>query len=273
MEIRVMICWRGRSRAGPEEGAQHGPAVRVGERAAVGMKIRLAAINGGVFKQARFQGVVAAQVGFVGVEHAVAVEVVARKQIEGTAVHQPQFVHGLKRGIFVRVTERRIIRRVIADAVGGAPVGDGGGEIQRHVGQISERVGAGGIQIQFGSLVHEPEIRLRRERGGSVAADEPEMRVAHRHGFGRILAFVRQGAVGGVIGKHVTNVARRAFDGLFRRQTAGAVVRGAEFKGHGMGEIKGNADQPDGNPQYQDEHRGAFAALQRPPRVFTPGLR
>ena len=72
------------------------------------------------------------------------------------------------------------------------------------------------------------------------------------------LRVVRHRAVRGKIRERGADVTRRALDGLVRHEAAHAVVRRAQLIGHRVRKIKRDADQADGDPQDDDEHRAVL---------------
>ena len=223
------------------------------------MKIRLARVNRHIFKEAGIEFAVAVQILFIRIQHAIAVQIFAGEHVLRRTINEPQFVHRFERRVFRRVTERCVIER--DNAVRAAPVHDGVGKIGRDVRQILKNIGADIVQIQLATLVHEAEIRFGGIPPVRITTDEPELRVAHRHGFAFKLRVVRHHAVRRVIQEHKSDVARRALDGLVRHETADAIIRRAQLVGHRVCKIQCDGDETDAHPQHDDEHRCVFAAL------------
>ena len=139
------------------------------------------------------------------------------------------------------------------------PVDDGLREIGRHAGQVHERAGVGGVEIELGSLVHQPESGWVHGVARSRHPDEPEKGVAHRHGG----ALVRRR-----VGKHARGrrvevvqddfrVLFRAIDGGLGLPPGQRIVLAAIRHEHGVAEDHREAHQPQADHEHDDEHAAA----------------
>ena len=246
-----------------------GGGVYIRERRAVGMKIGFAGVNGGVFEEAGIELAVAVEIFFVFVEDTIAVDIFAHEHVHGGTRHEAQFIHRFKGGVLGRVTGGGVVQR--DDAVRTAPIHDGVGKISGDGGQVLKHVSACVVQVQLAAFIHEAEIRLGRGGAARVAADDPEFRITNGDGGALDLGVVRHGAIGGVIQEGVGNVTGGAFDGLFGGDAVHAVVGRLQLVIHGVGEIKGDADEAEADPEHNDEHGAVLAGAAGAVRVHRCG--
>ena len=168
---------------------------------------------------------------------------------------------------------------------GTPPVQDRRRQIGGHERQGFKHVQRGGVEVQFRGFIDETEHRdaavdVRSSTG--IPTDEPEPCVPDRH----VLALVRLGVrrltglrwirlndarqdqdAGHVralrlglllqIGQHGVDIARRAFNGLVGFHTRFIIICRLEIEHHRLPEIQGNADQPEGDPKHNHQHRAA----------------
>ena len=196
---------------------------------------------------------------FLGVEDVVEVRVVAVEHARvRAAVDEFEFGRRLERRALDRVRSTRCCcRRWKCPAFAARrrwPARD-----RRHAGQVEEHVDAGGIEVELGRLVHQPERgrvhRIARPRH----ADEPEKRVAHGHGGVLVRRRVGEHAGRGRVdvAQHDFRVLFRAVDGGLGLASGERVVLPAVGHEHGVAEDQREAHQPQTDHEHDDQHAAA----------------
>ena len=238
----------------------------------------MATPNGEVFEDAGVQLAVTiverrsrVAIVFVGVEHTVQVGVFAIEDFGIHADHEAQFIERIEVGVFAAVGGIEALVGFILGtvdgqlAVGIAPIDDCGGKGGSHAGQELEHLDGGMVEVELGRFVGQVEHELGAADlpGVGVATDDPKAGVPERHRFGIVGERIRVLAREFDRSEHITEVNGGAGDGFLSHDARGAVVGCAKLEGHRMREVKGQADQAEGNPKHDDQDRAMLVLANR----------